>query len=58
LIASEKHKVAIPANWPANELIGERVIVPPATNVEDAAGRLDEYEGYDWWFVHKELPGG
>ncbi len=51
----EKHGVAAPENWPNNGLIGDRVIVPPATNVEDAAKRLDEYEGYDWWFCHKAL---
>ncbi|NOX19231.1 MAG: peroxiredoxin, partial [Chlorobi bacterium] len=39
----EKYKVAAPENWPNNGLIGDRVIVPPATNVEDAAKRLDEY---------------
>ncbi|BCG63533.1 MAG: peroxiredoxin [Methyloprofundus sp.] len=46
---------AIPAGWPNNELIGDRVIVPPANNVDDANKRLDEYEGYDWWFCHKPL---
>lgn len=46
---------AIPANWPNNELIGDRVIVPPPANVEDARKRLGEYEGYDWWFCHKPL---
>jgi len=51
----EKYGVAAPENWPNNGLIGDRVIVPPATNVEDAAKRLDEYEGYDWWFCHKAL---
>jgi peroxiredoxin (alkyl hydroperoxide reductase subunit C) len=52
---SDKNKVALPANWPDNELIGDRVIIPPATDVETAAKRKDEYEGYDWWFCHKEL---
>ncbi len=47
--------VAIPANWPENELLGERVIVPPATDMDSAAKRLDEYEGYDWWFCHRAL---
>ena len=46
---------AIPAGWPNNELIGDRVIVPPANNEEDAKKRLDEYDGYDWWFCHKPL---
>ncbi len=46
---------AIPAGWPNNELIGDRIIVPPANNVDDANKRLDEYDGYDWWFCHKPL---
>lgn len=52
---SDKNKVAMPANWPENELIGDRVIIPPATDVETAEKRKDEYECYDWWFCHKEL---
>jgi len=51
---SDKAKVAIPANWPNNELIGDRVIVPPAQDVETAAKRLKEFECYDWWFCHKQ----
>lgn len=52
---SDKNKVAMPANWPENELIGDRVIIPPATDVETAEKRKEEYECYDWWFCHKEL---
>ena len=51
---SDKAKVAIPANWPNNELIGDRVIVPPAQDVDTAAKRLQEYDCYDWWFCHKK----
>jgi peroxiredoxin (alkyl hydroperoxide reductase subunit C) len=46
---------AVPAGWPENELIGDRVIVPPANNVTDAEKRLNDYEGFDWWFCHKPL---
>ncbi|MEZ4369669.1 MAG: peroxiredoxin [Polyangiaceae bacterium] len=46
---------AMPADWPNNELIGDRVIVPPAKDVATAKQRLKDYEGYDWWFVHKPL---
>lgn len=46
---------AVPAGWPENELIGDRIIVPPATNEKDAAERLKNFEGYDWWFCHKPL---
>jgi peroxiredoxin (alkyl hydroperoxide reductase subunit C) len=55
LITSDENGVATPANWPENKLLGKRVIVPPASNQADAAKRLDQYEGYDWWFCHKEL---
>ncbi len=52
---SDKNGVAIPAGWPENELIKDRVIIPPAGSVTEAEKRLDTYEGYDWWFCHKEL---
>jgi peroxiredoxin (alkyl hydroperoxide reductase subunit C) len=52
---SDKNGVAMPADWPENALLKDRVIVPPATNTKDAAKRLKDYEGYDWWFVHKPL---
>ena len=46
---------AVPADWPKNRLLGDRIIIPPASNMKDAAERLDKYEGYDWWFCHKPL---
>jgi len=52
---SDKNGVATPANWPNNELLGDRVIIPPATTVEMAAKRKEEYECYDWWLCHKDL---
>ncbi len=55
LQVSDANGVAIPAGWPENELIGDRVIIPPATDVETAKARLKEYECYDWWFCHKSL---
>lgn len=51
----DKNKVATPANWPNNELIGDEVIIPPPKDVEAAEKRKDEYECYDWWFCHKKL---
>jgi len=55
-----KEEVAIPADWPQNELIGDRVIVPPPADVEGARKRLEEakqgkVECYDWWFCHKKV---
>lgn len=48
---------AVPANWPNNELIGDRIIVSPAKDVKTAAERLKDssLQCYDWWFCHKEL---
>ncbi len=55
LQVADNNGVAMPANWPENELIRDRVIIPPASNRKDAAERLKKYDGYDWWFCHKEL---
>ena len=51
---SDEKGVAVPANWPENEIIKDRVIVPPATDKTAAKKRLEEYDCYDWWFCHKE----
>ena len=56
----EKHKVAIPANWPKNTILGSKVIVPPPTNQNIAFERKNklannEIEGYDWWLVVQEV---
>jgi peroxiredoxin (alkyl hydroperoxide reductase subunit C) len=57
---SDKNGVAMPANWPNNELVGDHVIVPPAGDVKTAKERLEkakkgEFECYDWWLCHKKL---
>ena len=57
---ADKEKAAIPAGWPNNELIGDRIIVPPPASEEGAKGRLKEAKAgaidcYDWWFCHKKL---
>ncbi len=57
---SDKNKVAMPANWPKNEIIGDHVIIPPATDVDTAKERIDkakagEFECFDWWLCHKKL---
>lgn len=52
---SDKEGVAIPANWPNNELIKDEVIIPPASDEKTAKKRLKEYDCYDWWFCHKKL---
>ena len=55
LQVSDREGVAIPANWPNNELVKDEVIIPPATDMETAKKRPQEYECFDWWFCHKKL---
>lgn len=51
---SDKNKVAMPENWPNNELIGDKVIIPPPKDMSMIEERKKE-EGYDWWFKYKSL---
>ncbi len=56
---AEKEGVAIPANWPDNELINDEVIMPPAGNEETITKRRQqeetgEIECYDWWLCHRK----
>jgi len=50
----DENDVAIPANWPNNELIGDEVIIPPATDEKTAKERVKQYKCFDWWFCHKK----
>lgn len=50
---SDADGVATPANWPENELVGDHVIIPPATDEKSAKERQSQYECFDWWFCHK-----
>ena len=57
---SDKNKVAMPANWPNNEIVGDHVIIPPATDVQASKDRLVKakegaFECLDWWLCHKKL---
>ena len=54
---ADKNHVAMPANWPDNELIGNKVILPPATYERLAKKRLEDpnCECYDWWFCYKDI---
>ncbi len=57
---ADRNKVAMPAGWPENEIVGDHVIVPPATDTETAKARLaqaeaGEIECLDWWMCHKKL---
>jgi peroxiredoxin (alkyl hydroperoxide reductase subunit C) len=44
LQVNDDHGVALPANWPNNELVGDEVIIPPATDCQTAAKRPKEYD--------------
>ncbi len=57
---ADKNKVAMPANWPENEVVGDHVILPPATDRKTAQARLVEaergtYQCFDWWLCHKKV---
>ena len=52
---ADKHGVAMPANWPDNELVKDEVIIPPATDIKTAQERMKKYKCFDWWFCHKKL---
>ena len=55
---ADKYDVALPANWPNNEIIGDQVIVPPAADTDTAKKRLenaDNFTCYDWWFCAKTI---
>ena len=49
--------VALPAEWPNNELVKDHVIIPPPSDIKTAEKRSSKYECYDWWFCHKPLNG-
>lgn len=54
---ADKNNVAMPANWPNNELIGKKVILPPPTYESLAKKRMADpkIEKFDWWFTYKDL---
>jgi len=54
LQVADSQKMAIPANWPNNELIGDKVIIPPAKDVKTANSRKKKKDSYDGWFVYKK----
>ncbi|MGC9166938.1 MAG: peroxiredoxin [Thermoplasmata archaeon] len=56
LQVSDKYAAALPANWPENEIIGEKVLNSPPKDVKSADEVLKKYKGYDWWITYKEIP--
>ena len=52
---ADENKVAMPANWPNNELMKDEVIIPPPTDIKTAKERRGKPNCYDWWLCHKKL---
>ncbi len=50
----DEEGVALPANWPKNEIVGEGVIIPPPTDVKTAKERKDKENCFDWWLCYKK----
>ncbi len=55
LQTSDAQKVALPANWPNNELIGDKVIIPPPTDIKAAEYKKAKYQNFDWWFLYRDI---
>lgn len=61
LQVSDKNGVAMPADWPNNDILGkDHVIIPPPKTVADiekrkAQAQAKGYEYLDWWLCHKKL---
>ncbi|MFB6110003.1 MAG: peroxiredoxin [Halodesulfurarchaeum sp.] len=56
---SDAEGVATPADWPENDLFGDKVLLPPPGTDEDAEERLAEaeekgYDAKDWWFTLRD----
>lgn len=49
---ADAQNVAMPANWPNNELFGDDVIVPPPQSEAVAAERRGKDGCLDWWLCH------
>ncbi len=57
---ADKNKVALPANWPKNDIIDDHVIIPPVATIDAANERKEkaakgEMQCFDWWFCHKKV---
>jgi len=53
LQTADKQGGATAERWPANELIKDNIIIPPALTEEEAEKNKTKYEHFDWWFCHK-----
>ena len=60
LQVSDRESVAMPENWPNNEMLGEQVIIPPASTedmVEERKRKAEagDFNYRDWWFTYRML---
>ncbi len=56
---ADKEGVAIPANWPNNEIVEDDVIIGPASSFDEIKEREEaqargEIKCFDWWLCHKK----
>jgi peroxiredoxin (alkyl hydroperoxide reductase subunit C) len=54
---TDKNHVAAPENWPNNDFLKDRVIIPPAADYATAMERKKKIgkDCYDWWFCTKKI---
>ncbi len=55
LQTADAYGVAMPADWPKNEILGDKVLIPPPQDEKTAKEREKQYENYDWWFCYRKL---
>ena len=60
LRATDKYNAAAPHNWPNNELVGDHLIIPPASSEKEKQEREEakekgEIECFDWWLCHRKF---
>ena len=60
LQTSDRTGLAMPHNWPNNELVGDHGIVPPASDEKTVKARIKDEKAkkikcFDWWLCHKKI---
>jgi peroxiredoxin (alkyl hydroperoxide reductase subunit C) len=60
LQVADKNSVAMPANWPNNEIMKDHVIIPIPQDINGANDRLQKAKAgqmdcFDWWLCHKKI---
>lgn len=51
----DKTKLAMPADWPNNDLFKDHGIIEPAKDEQTANSRMNQKGCLDWWFCHKPI---